>query len=436
MGDMEKMQFMSWTITSFLVLAVALLWIRIIRSSHKYVKAEQDAKQQLENINAELHSTKAQLKAVISASLEQADQAKFAESRLAAVLTSMGEGLCQLDAAGNLVYMNPAAQHILHQELDAVIGRNMHDLIHAKTSDDTESTNEDCPLLQVVKSGVLCENNDDVFWRSDGSAVAVQYISSPLRLDGETNGAVVSFQDITERKAAEKRLREFYATLSHELRTPLATILASLGLIDSGRLGELPPKAGKLITISRTECDRIIRLINDILDLSKIEAGMLELHLSETSVGTLVERAAAVNMAISQQRNISIKISLSPTPVVNGDEDRILQIINNLLSNAIKFSPDGGIVEVDVREAQGKVRVSISDQGSGIPVDQIYKLFKRLQRLQNTSNDERKPGTGLGLAICKALVEQHNGVIGVESEVGKGTTFWFALPPGDSDVNG
>ncbi len=248
-------------------------------------------------------------------------------------------------------------------------------------------------------------------------------------------------QDITERKEAEKRVSEFYSTVSHELRTPLTSIRGSLGLMEGGLAGDLPDKAKRFIEIARSESDRLIRLINDILDLRKIEAGKLELRMADIAPADLVQASVDALRGMAHEANVHLVTSVTGSGVlISGDSDRIIQVITNLLSNAIKYSPSDTNVVLNAAPAERPrfLRFSIKDSGAGIAVSQLPKLFGKFQQL-DSSDSRAKGGTGLGLAISKAIVEQHGGRIGVETAVGKGSTFWFELPilaaePGSSSA--
>lgn len=245
--------------------------------------------------------------------------------------------------------------------------------------------------------------------------------------DGEIERIYSIGHDITERKEAETRVSEFYSTVSHELRTPLTSIHASLRLIEGGIAGEVPAKVARLVGIARNESDRLIRLINDILDIRKLEAGRLELKVKSVDVRDLVDHAFSAAQGMAQEAGISLEHQIMFNGKIKCDHDRIVQILANFLSNAIKFSTSGSKVILDVERTTSMVRFSVSDEGEGIPEGEMHKLWGRFQQL-DSSDTRQKGGTGLGLAISKGLAEQHGGSVGVASEVGRGTTFWVELP--------
>jgi signal transduction histidine kinase len=242
-------------------------------------------------------------------------------------------------------------------------------------------------------------------------------------------------RDISERKLAEKRVSEFYSMVSHELRTPLTSIRASLGLMQGGVAGDLSEMSRQLVDIGREECDRLIRLINDILDIRKIEAGKMELKLREVQPRELVQIALEGMKSVADEVGIELESPESAKGLVTCDQDRILQVLTNLISNAIKFSSPGKGVAINTEWVDSEwLRFSVIDKGSGIPADHVPKLFQKFQQLDQ-SDTRSKGGTGLGLAICKAIVDEHHGRIGVHTELGEGSTFYFELPREQPEKN-
>jgi PAS domain S-box-containing protein len=367
---------------------------------------------------------------------QQADAVLEGKIRLDATLATMAEGLAHVDSNGNLIYLNAAGERFLGYKVEDLRGRNMHDCVHWRDADGNPRSRDDCSVHAAVKSGEPVNNHDDVFVCADNSLLPVSVCSAPYIVDGVITGAVVTFRDITgqkqleaERKLAQTRVSEFYSTVSHELRTPLTSIRGALGLIAGGKAGVLSDKANQLVQIARSECDRLIRLINEILELRKIEAGKLEFNLEPLSCRALVNDTILSIKNLSDTANIEIDSDFSQDEqTIFSDRDRFMQVLTNLLGNAIKFSPAGGKISVSVsRGASGMVRFAVKDNGSGIAADQLPKLFGKFQQL-DSSDSRPKGGTGLGLAISKGIVEELGGQIGVESVVNQGSTFWFELP--------
>lgn len=221
---------------------------------------------------------------------------------------------------------------------------------------------------------------------------------------------------------------EFLSIASHELRTPLTSIKGSLSLLRSGVVGPLNEMATNLINIAELETDRLIRLINELLDLAKIEAGKFEVHPEWQPLGGLIEKTFASLSGLAQSAGVALEARDLPPVKVYIDHDRIQQVLTNLLSNAIKFSPREGSIEVTAQvDDQQELQISVTDQGRGIAPEDQEAIFQKFRQATSPKNPLVK-GTGLGLAIAKALVEEHGGKIGVSSHPGEGSTFYFTLP--------
>jgi signal transduction histidine kinase len=222
--------------------------------------------------------------------------------------------------------------------------------------------------------------------------------------------------------------KEFTSTLSHELRTPLTSIIGSLQLINSGVMGEVEREIGELTEVAERNGQRLLDLINDILDIEKIESGKLSLAPEMIPVDDLVREAMVLNKAFAERFNVRFETSGDlPGRKVLADRKRLQQVMTNLLSNAAKFSPEGGVVEITTEDAGGNVRVAVHDRGSGIPEAFRGRIFGRFTQADSTAT-RQKGGSGLGLAICKRLVELMKGRIGFDNRPGGGATFWFELP--------
>jgi PAS domain S-box-containing protein len=263
--------------------------------------------------------------------------------------------------------------------------------------------------------------------RKDGSTFDVEVVTRSITYQGyDADGMVV--RDISERKEVDRLKTEFVSVVSHELRTPLTSIRGSLGLMEGGAFGGSSPTARELVGIARQNADRLIRLINDILDLEKIEAGKIQLNIAALDPVQLVERTVAELRAMALQYKVRVAPVFQRRDAVAGDHDRIIQVLTNLASNALKFSPEDGEVTITVADGTaGFMRFTVVDQGPGLTEEQRSRLFGRFVQLE-AADSRKRGGTGLGLAISRSLVEQQSGRIGVDSEPGKGSAFWFELP--------
>jgi PAS domain S-box-containing protein len=265
--------------------------------------------------------------------------------------------------------------------------------------------------------------------RRDGDYIFVRMIGHFYPDAAGTRKRMIGFiSDITQRKLVERMKNEFVSTVSHELRTPLTSITGSLGLINGGVVGELPLQAKGLIEIAYRNSERLGRLINDILDIDKIESGKMDFALRPVDLMQTVDEALATNRAFAAQFKVQLALEQGlPGVKVWADPDRLMQVFTNLLSNAAKFSPQGETVTVRVARDQDIVRVAIADRGPGIPDEFKNRIFQKFAQA-DTSDSRAKSGTGLGLSIVKAIVEKFGGDIGFESAPGKGTTFYIDLP--------
>jgi PAS domain S-box-containing protein len=266
----------------------------------------------------------------------------------------------------------------------------------------------------------------------DGSFVYVMLIVSLVR---DASGTPVYFvkqiENVTRRKEIDRIKNEFIATVSHELRTPLTSIRGSLGLIEGGALGKLPEKAGAMLKIAYQNCERLVRIINDILDAEKIQSGGAGLHLRSVPVTAVLKQALAVNEGYGAK--YAVRFVLEGTPAYKAflaDADRLMQVMANLLSNAAKFSPHGAEVVVRASVRGARVRVEVEDHGTGIPEEFRGRIFDKFAQA-DSSNSRRFEGTGLGLSITRQLVEAMGGTIGFQSTIGQGTIFYFELPQAD-----
>lgn len=283
-------------------------------------------------------------------------------------------------------------------------------------------------LDETITTNIPCSIEHRII-HPDGTERVVQEIAEVTRTGGGTPLRMLgTIQDITERKKVERMKDEFISTVSHELRTPLTSIRGSLGLLIGGAVGEFSSQATSLLTIANKNTERLLLLINDILDISKIESGTVRLHLRPVAVTPFLEQVIAANETYAAEYGIAFenKSQLNDAWVL-GDANRLTQVMNNLMSNAAKFSPAGSQVHINAARNGYFIRISVTDHGPGIPQEFRPHLFDKFT--QSDSSDTRQVGgTGLGMSIAKALVERHGGSIGFVTDNNVGTTFYFDLP--------
>jgi PAS domain S-box-containing protein len=350
------------------------------------------------------------------------------------ILESVGDGIFCIDLEGQVTVVNAAAAQMLGYKQDEMLGRVMHNLIHHTRADGASYPQEESPIRKSLSNFGTARVIDEIFWRKDGTSFPVEYVARPLidTYSGEGGearavGVVVAFTDTTERRALDRMKDEFISTVSHELRTPLTSLRGALGLLAGGALETRPEKSRQMLDIAINNTDRLVRLVNDILDLERISSGKSELHSITISAEELLRKAVGAQQARMPKPSARIFFAANGVTVW-ADPDRILQALNNLLSNAIKFSPQGGEIHLSARNLDDQEALfEVRDQGRGIPEDKLEYIFDRFQ--QGDASDTRTlGGTGLGLAICRSIINQHGGRIWATSTPGQGTTFHFTLP--------
>ena len=340
---------------------------------------------------------------------------------------------------GTITSFNPAAERMLGYSAAEVIGRATPALWHdpgelAARIKEIEAKRG--RALQVPAGSFISTARpgqaDEAEWtfiRRDGSrfrgSLVVTALTGP---GGAVSGYLGMMADVTERRQMERLKNEFISTVSHELRTPLTSIRGSLGLLAGGVLGPLPEKAGSMVKIAHQNSERLVRIINDILDIEKIEAGKLELHSTRLPLRDLLEQALEVNQAYADKYQVRLVLeSIPATAAVLADSDRLMQVMANLLSNAAKFSLPDSTVNVRASEQGARMRIEVEDHGAGIPQEFRPRVFDKFAQADGSSS-RRFEGTGLGLSITRQLVEAMGGSIGFQSVVGQGTTFYIELP--------
>ena len=357
------------------------------------------------------------------------------------ILESVGDGIYGVDLQGRVTVINPAAAQMLGYRPNELLGRNMHELILHTRADGTAYPEADSAIMACThEPGGVQDTprvSSEVFWRKDGTSFPVEYVARP-QMDAaprgsqdsrgeEAIGVVVAFTDTTERRALDRMKDEFISTVSHELRTPLTSLRAALGLVAGGALTARPDKTRHMLDIAIGNTDRLIKLVNDILDIERISSGSAELHSIQCSARELLERATSLQSAAALKAGVHLEIVADKVEVW-ADPDRILQALANLISNALKFSQPGGHVRLTAcRLDEHEAQFDVADNGRGIPADKLEHIFERFQQV-DASDSRAMGGTGLGLAICRSILTQHGGRIWATSLPGHGATFHFVLP--------
>jgi PAS domain S-box-containing protein len=330
----------------------------------------------------------------------------------------------ELDAKGIIQEMNHAGELLFGYAAAELIGQSVKVLVLGKYQPEFDAEWAKLVATRAPLAGLKVRNP-----RRDGLTVVCEWTVTPLvNPEGQLISVIAQGRDVTAQLEAERLKKEFTSTLSHELRTPLTSIIGSLQLINAGVLGEVPKDVAELTEVGERNGQRLLDLINDILDIEKIESGKLTLNPEVIRVDELVREAMVLNKGFGDRFKVRFEArgELSPREVT-ADHKRLLQVMTNLLSNAAKFSPEGEVVEITTEELADCLRVGVHDRGPGIPEAFRARVFGRFNQADSTTS-RQKGGTGLGLAICKRLVEMMQGRIGFQDREGGGTTFWFELP--------
>ena len=347
--------------------------------------------------------------------LQESQQSTESERRkLASILANMTDGVLSTDRRGRIILINDPALRLLNVSRETVMNRPITTVLGLES----EYTFED---LIHMKDAITLD-----FGTYDQSALLRTNFSVIQKETGFVNGLIAVLHDNTEQEKIDMERREFVANVSHELRTPLTTMRSYLEALAEGawRDEELAPN---FLNVTQTETERMIRLVNDLLKLSKMDSGETELNKEMVDFKVFFNRIID-RFEMSKSQNVIFERDMPKAPYfVEIDTDKMTQVFDNIISNALKYSPDGGKVSFQVSEVDGLLQTKISDQGMGIPKENLDKIFDRFYRVDRARSREMG-GTGLGLAISKEVINVHGGAIWAESDYGKGTTIFFTLP--------
>lgn len=342
---------------------------------------------------------------------------RSAEHRQNALLSAMPDIIMRLDERGRYIDVKTPDERMLAQPTWKLLGEDFRKFVPpflAKLADEA--------FVKLRRGEKMVSFDYELSTPSGMTEFEARIVQS-----AEAEYTMI-IRDISERKRVSRLKNDFVSTVSHELRTPLTSIQGSLSLIAGGVLGELPEQASHMVHIAHKNAERLVRLVNDILDLSKIESGKMVFRIAPTPVHDLVEQAMASTEAFAMANDTTFKLERALQPLwVNADGDRLVQVLVNFMSNAAKFSPKGVPVSVDAFERAGKVRVEVRDRGPGIPTEFQARVFEKFAQHDAVTNRPSAGGTGLGLAICKRIIDRLGGEIGFQTVPGKGTTFYFEL---------
>ena len=354
-----------------------------------------------------------------------AEALRASELQLRQITDTVTTLMAYLDMEQRFCFHNQAYEEVFGLSFEQINGHTLAEVLGQPAYGGIQDKVE-----EVLRGYPVRYEGVHVTAQGDVRNYAMRYF--PRYGEGADEGKVIGFfsqgTDITELKRIDRMKTEFISTVSHELRTPLTSIRGSLGLIAGGVAGELPEAVKSLVDIAKNNCERLIRLINDMLDSEKIESGKMSLNLQVVDISQLVQQTLAAIEGFAGQHRVKVRLQAPDASLqVRIDSDRMIQVLTNLLSNAVKFSPPECTVEVKVLRVAKGVRVEIADHGPGIPEEFRGRIFQKFSQA-DSSDSRQKGGSGLGLNISKALIEKMGGKIGFSSEAGAGTTFFLELP--------
>ncbi|MEP7188029.1 MAG: ATP-binding protein [Roseiflexaceae bacterium] len=380
---------------------------------------------ELELRTAELSKAKQQLEAELA--VRMSAEAALAHERdlLHALMDNIPDTIYFKDAESRFTRINRAQAQLLGIDTtDAAVGKTDHDFQPIELAQGALAEEQ-----HIVATGQPLIDRLEFNPTADGKPRWLSTTKMPIKNDiGQVIGIVGMSRDITVRQEIDRLKSEFITTVSHELRTPLTSIRGSLGLLAGGAAGDISHAAKKMVDIAYKNSERLTRLVNDILDIERIEGGKLAFQMISLDLTQLVEHALEANSGYGEQFGITFALTgIVPGAYVQGDADRLTQVLTNLLSNAAKFSPAGGTVEVAVTRQDRQLCVSVSDHGPGVPAAFRARIFGKFAQA-DSSTSRQNGGVGLGLSIAKAIIERHGGRIDYTSEPGQGATFFVDLP--------
>ena len=351
-----------------------------------------------------------------SALEKRVEESGGGQAKFEAVLASMAEGVLVADAKGNVVIMNPSLRKTFMVEhppegkssLEMIRNVKIQEMIEKALKGDQKFFSEEIALT-VPEERLLKINGASII------------------LDQHAIGAVLVFHDITELRRLEKVRQDFVANVSHELRTPISSIKGYSETLLDGAL-QNSKDAKEFVEIIYKDSERLAKLVDDLLDLSKIESGKMRMVFLPVDIKNVIERSMAIIAPQAKSKSIMISLSIEKDLAqVMADENRLSQVLLNLLDNAVKYTPENGKIDIQVSHEERFIRVDVCDTGIGIPEKDLPRIFERFYRVDKARSRELG-GTGLGLSIVKHIVQTHGGDVSVESDLGKGSTFSFTLP--------
>ena len=361
------------------------------------------------------------------------DALKESEKKYRELVEGVNSIILRMDVEGRVTFLNRFAQKFFGYKASEILGRSVIGTIVPVT--DSAGRDLKAMIGDIMLHPQKYVNNENENMLRGGQRVWIAWTNKAvLGKDKRREEILCVGNDITKIKEAEEALREmdkrksaFVANVSHEFKNPLAIIRESLSQVLEGLTGEINAKQERMLGFAKHNTERLLRLVTDLLDVAKIEAGKMELKKEEVDIGPLIDEVVANNSAEISKKQLTLKKNIPQgTGSLWADKDKLTQVVINLVSNAIKYTPPGGSIAIKLLGSEKEIRFEIFNTGPGLTKENISKLFDKFERI----TAEKQEGTGLGLAISKDIIQLHGGKIWVESEAGKGSTFLFTLPRG------
>lgn len=357
---------------------------------------------------------------------KRTEELEEARARDAAILENIGDGLIVTDGEGKITIINHAAQTMLKTTTKDVIGQLLVEVVPAEDEKERAIPLQDRPTSMALQSGKRT-SAIHYYKKSDGTKFPAAVVVTPLIVSGKVVGSIDVFRDITREKVIDEMKTELISLSSHELRTPLSAMRGYLSMIRDGDYGPTNPGLKKPLDMIETSTKRLIHIVNEMLDVSRIESGKLVLRLSEQNIQDLVKEAIATLQPLADKKNIQLIVEQSTQQPVQADKEKVIEILNNLIGNSLKFTEKGSIA-ISLAQKNDMVIVSVTDTGIGIAKEDHPKLFSKFDELK-LKQAGKTSGTGLGLYISHELVKKMGGDMWIEkSAPGEGSTFAFSLP--------
>lgn len=433
---MDKQQ--TIIIASIIFILFCFIGYLLLKTTYRELRREQEAEKlagELNNLNKtlekkvqektlelqtsvfELEKSKKALMNILSDIEEARDRVEEEKNKTLAVVTNLADGLLVFDSQNRLSLVNPAAENLLQIKGNLTIGKTLTGLMPVFACFQ--------PIFELLGEGIKEVFRQEITFQK----LTLEISSVAIVNEGERSASLIILHDITREKAIDQMKTEFVSIAAHQLRTPLSAVKWALSLLLEGDAGKLNAEQKSFIEKSYSSNERMIVLINDLLDVARIEEGRYVYDLKSAKLENLVQAALDSSKSLIEKRQTKITYNkpLSELPLVKVDAEKIIITIQNLLENAVKYTPVGGHVTIDLKYDIDKVAFSIQDTGIGISQKQQAQLFTKFFRAANVMLMETD-GTGLGLFIAKNIIEAHGGKIWYESQEGKGSTFSFSLP--------